>query len=204
MTIRNIKRLLSAAMVAILFVACSDNEPQKEDVPELITKVTLTFTPLTGKAVVVSAIDPDGEGVQDLAVDSPINLEANKTYVLSISLANGLAEPTSPDYNVTQEVEEQGVEHMFFFGWTGNLFSNPAGTGNISQRQDPVNYFGDANSVDQNNLPLGLSTTWTTANSGATGTFRILLKHQPGLKSTISTSSDGETDVDVTFELKIK
>jgi hypothetical protein len=191
-------------MVAILYVTCDDNEPQKEDVPELITKVTLTFTPASGTTVIVHATDPDGEGVQDLAVDSPIILEANKTYVMSISLANGLAEPTSPDYNVTQEVEEHGDEHMFFFGWTGNLFTNPTGSGNISNRQNAVNYSGDPNSVDQNNLPLGLSTTWTTGNGGATGTFRILLKHQPGLKSTTSTSSDGETDVDVTFELKIQ
>jgi hypothetical protein len=204
MSIRNIKRLLCATMVAILFVACDDNEPQKEDVPELITKVTLTFTPASGTTVIVHATDPDGEGVQDLAVDSPIILEANKTYVMSISLANGLAEPTSPDYNVTQEVEEHGDEHMFFFGWTGNLFTNPTGSGNILNRESPVNYSGDGNSVDQNNLPLGLSTTWTTANSGATATFRILLKHQPGLKSNTSTSSDGETDVDVTFELKIQ
>jgi hypothetical protein len=204
MNVKNINLLLIAMSAATLFVGCSDNEPQKEDVPELITNVTLTFSPVSGNVVVVRANDPDGEGVQNLVVDSPINLEANKTYTLSISLVNGLAEPASPDYNVTEEVEEQGDEHMFFFAWTNNLFSNPVGNGNISDRQNPVNYSGASNSVDRNNMPLGLSTSWTTANSGATGTFRVLLKHQPGLKSTTSTSNDGETDVDVTFDFKIK
>ena len=198
-----IKTLMFFAAI-IIFTACGDNEPQKEDVPELITKVTLTFTPVSGNPVIAQATDPDGEGVQDLTVDTSINLEANKTYSLSIALVNGLAEPTSPDYNVTSEVEEQGDEHMFFFGWTGNLFSNPAGNGNISNRQGTVNYTGAANSVDFNNLALGLTTTWTTSGNATNGTFRILLKHQPGLKSTSSTSSDGETDVDVTFEMKIQ
>jgi hypothetical protein len=197
-------KTLAFFAATMLLASCGDNEPQKEDVPELITKVTLTFTPTNGNPVIAHATDPDGEGVQDLTVDTSIALAANTTYNLSITLVNGLAEPTSPDYNVTSEVEEQGHEHMFFFGWTGNLFSNPAGEGNISSRQGSVNYTSGANSVDVNNLPLGLTTIWTTSESAKGGTFRILLKHQPGLKSATSTANDGETDVDVTFEMKIQ
>ena len=187
----------------ILFASCDSNDPKKEDVPELITKITLTFTPSTGSPVIVTASDPDGEGVQSLTVDGPINLESNKTYIMSLALINGLAEPTGPDYDVTAEVEEEGIEHMFFFAWTGSLFSSPTGNGNISSRTNPMNYSGAANSVDKNNLPLGLTTTWTTAASAASGTFRVLLKHQPGLKSATSDSNIGETDVDVTFTINM-
>lgn len=188
-----------------LFEGCKKDDPKPEDVPELITKATLTFTPNGGgTAVVVTATDPDGEGVQDISVDGPINLAANKTYVLTLSLINSLAATTAPEYNVTDEVEEEGDEHMFFFSWTNDAFSNPAGNGNVDNRNDAINYTGGANSKDANNRPLGLSTTWTSAVSAASGSFRVLLKHQPNLKSDSSDSNTGETDLDLTFTLNVQ
>jgi len=193
----------------IVFQGCKEDDPEKEDVPELITKATLTFTPNGGgTAVVVTATDPDGEGVQDIKVDGPINLAANKTYVLTLNLINGLAATTAPEYNVTSEVEEEGDEHMFYFGWTNDTFSNPAGNGNIDARADAVNYLGAGNSKDANGRPLGITTTWTTATlTGTTpraGTFRVLLKHQPDLKTDTSDSSTGETDLDLTFTINVQ
>ena len=193
----------------VLFEGCKKDDPKPEDVPELITKATLTFTPNGGgTTVVVTATDPDGEGVQDIKVDGPINLAANKTYVLKLSLINGLAAATAPEYNVTNEVEEEGDEHMFFFEWTNNTFSNPAGNGNIDARADAVNYSGATNSKDANGKPLGLTTTWTSAAltgvASLTGTFRVLLKHQPALKTDTSTSTTGETDLDLTFTLNVQ
>ena len=62
--------------------SCDDEDPVREDVPELITKATLTFAPEDGGSeIVVTATDPDGDGVKDIAVDGPINLIANKTYM---------------------------------------------------------------------------------------------------------------------------
>ena len=192
----------------LVFNGCKENDPAKEDVPELITKATLTFTPNGGgAAVVVTATDPDGEGVQDIKVDGAINLSPTKTYVLSIELINGLAAPTAPEYNVTDEVEEEGDEHIFFFAWTNNTFSNPTGNGNVDARADAVNYSGGTNSNDANGKPLGLTTTWTSATPTGTstlsGTFRVLLKHQPGLKTDTSDSNTGETDLDLTFPLNV-
>lgn len=196
-------RLLMASMVVVLTAllsGCGDDDPEKEDTPELITYATLTFTPTGGGAsVIVKATDPDGEGVQDLIIDGPINLLTNKTYVLTIELINGLADPSEPEYDITAEVEEEGDEHLFFFGWTNNVFSNPAGNGNIDNRTDAVNY----NDEDDDGLPLGLNTSWTTATTAASGTFRVLLKHQPDLKSATSTSSMGESDLDLTFTIAI-
>jgi hypothetical protein len=74
------------------FSSCETDDPEKEDAPELITKVTLTFTPEVGDNTVVgSATDPDGDGVKDIEADGPINLEPNTSYSLSISLINELA-----------------------------------------------------------------------------------------------------------------
>jgi hypothetical protein len=180
-------------------ISCID-EPVQEDVPELLTKATLTFTPIGGgTSVVVSATDPDGEGVQDIAPDGTIILDKNKSYSLSLTLINELADKTSPSYDITAEVEEEGDEHMFFFAWTNNLFSTPSGNGNIDNRNDEIDY----QDTDGSN-PIGLLTNWQTGANVDIGTFRIILKHQPGLKNAISGSADGETDMDLTFDLQIQ
>lgn len=191
---------LSIILFTLIISACNDIAPRKEDVPELITDVTLTFTPAGGgAAIVVTASDPDGEGVKDIEVDGPINLIAGTSYTLSLQLLNKLAQPGDPEYNITAEVAAEGDEHMFFYAWTNNVFSNPAGNGNIDSRNDAINYID----TDVNGLPIGLTTTWT-AGSAATGTFHVLLKHQPGLKSATSTSNDGETDLDLTFTINVE
>jgi hypothetical protein len=194
--------LASMAIISVAFLAsCNeDDEPVKEDTPELITKATLTFTPAGGgTAVIATATDPDGEGVQDIAIDGPINLAANTTYTLSITLINELADPGQAEYNITEEVAEEGDEHMFFFSWTNNVFSDPAGNGNIDNRTDDVNY----NDEDDNGQPIGLNTSWTTA-AASSGQFRVVLKHQPELKTPTSTASSGETDLDVEFDIDVQ
>jgi hypothetical protein len=199
-----IKQFFTAAFLAAAvfgFQSCDSDDPEKEDVPELITKVTLTFTPTGGgSAVVVTATDPDGLGLQPLEVDGPIELTKNTSYELAISLINTLADPSAPEYNITEEVREEGDEHMFFFSWTGNVFSNPAGNGNTDNRNDAINYDDE----DENGLPTGLETSWTSTDVAASGAFRIILKHQPELKSSTSDSSVGETDLDIPFEINIE
>ncbi|HCM75544.1 MAG TPA: hypothetical protein DIS90_04135 [Cytophagales bacterium] len=186
--------------VALLNLSsCESNDPQKEDTPELITKVTLTFTPAGGGDVVIAtASDPDGEGVQDIKVDGAINLKSGTTYSLTLSLINELAEKNSAEYDITEEVEEEGDEHMFFYAWTGNVFSDPTGDGNVDKRSDAVNYQDE----DVNALPIGIVTSWTTG-SAAAGKFRVILKHQPDLKTTVSDVEVGETDLDVEFDINV-
>ena len=201
-----INHVTRRALVAILaigltsFISSCDDDPKKENVPELITKATLTFTPVAGgAAITATATDPDGEGVADITVDGPIELAINTPYTMSIELINGLADPSDEEYDITAEVEEEGDEHIFFFAWTNNVFSNPTGNGNVDNRADAVNY----NDEDENGLPLGLSTDWTSAASAANGTFRVILKHQPDSKSASSTSNTGESDLDITFNISV-
>ena len=196
----NVFVALIAVSTTALLSSCNDDEPTKEDTPELITKATLTFTPTAGGSpVIATATDPDGEGLQDLATDGPIILAANTSYTLTLHLINELADPSDAEYNITEEVEEEGDEHMFFFSWTNNVFSDPAGNGNIDNRADDVNY----NDEDENGQPLGLNTSWTTA-AASSGEFHVLLKHQPDLKTETSASTIGETDLDIEFDLEVQ
>jgi hypothetical protein len=194
--------VVTAAISSLaLITSCDDvDDPVKEDTPELITKATLTFTPSgSGAVVTVTATDPDGEGVQDIETDGPITLADNTSYALTIQLTNELADPGDAGYNITEEVEEEGDEHMFFFSWTNNVFSDPAGNGNIENRADDVNY----NDADDNGQPIGLETSWTTA-AASSGKFQVVLKHQPELKTATSGSDTGETDIDIEFDINVE
>jgi hypothetical protein len=199
--------LLSTLFMSSLFLisGCDNEDPDPENVPELITKVNLKFTPSAGGSVVtVTATDPDGEGVQDIKVDGPINLLKGVQYTLSVELLNGLYKPGEEGYDITEEVEEEGDEHQLFYSFSDGVFSSPSGTGNIKDNASSVvgtiNYLD----TDSNGRPLGLSTSWTTANLAASGkSFRVVLKHQPDVKSNTSTSMDGQTDLDITFVLNV-
>lgn len=189
----------------LLLAGCTAQDPTKEDTPELVTKTKLTFTPTSGGApIVVSATDPDGEGVQNIAADGPINLSQSTTYVMTISLINGLVEPGQTGYDITHEVEDEGDEHQFYFSWSGDAFSDPAGNGNVDVGTDPVNYTGASNAKDMNGFNLGITTTWVTGPAPVNGaSFRIILKHQPGAKTATSGVAVGETDLDLTFILNV-
>ena len=138
---------------------------------------------------------PDGPGPQDLVVED-IQLAQNKTYEMAISLDN-----TIEGESITEEIEEEAEEHQFFFGWTGDVFTDPMGDGNIDNSLDPLNY----NDADENGNPVGLSTEWTTSSSSLTGgTFTVRLQHQPDIKTSTTGANDGDTDFDLEFVLNIQ
>jgi Trk K+ transport system NAD-binding subunit len=170
------------------------NAPPCENEEEVITDVVLTWSPVGGGDTIrARAQDPDGEGPLDLAILDGINLTENTEYTLTLELTNSIE-----GEDITEEIMEEDDEHMFFFAFTEDIFTNPLGDGNVDNRPDPVAY----NDFDENGLPVGLSTSWTTpANMGFGGTFRLVLKHQPDIKSATSTVNDGGTDVDLTFDL---
>jgi hypothetical protein len=194
---------LIALLGGVVSLSGCDEDPEPENVPEEITRVILTFTPTDLEAApIVTAIanDPDGDGPIDIVIQ-PIALKADNTYMLTIQMFNGLLEPTNDDYDITAEIIEEAEEHQLFFSWSTGVFIDPTGTGNIGATGS-VNYEDD----DDNELPIGLATSWKTVASPSSGskTFRVVLAHQPdGIKSATSTSSDGEDEVDITFPISI-
>ena len=120
------KRFYLVLVVIIWSVGCSDDDPPPAENPEEeITMVTLTFSPDGGGAdLVFVAEDPDGEGPMDLEPKSTIDLEIGTNYTLSIRVEN-------EEENVTEEIEKEATAHQFFFAWTGDLFSDPTGQGNV-------------------------------------------------------------------------
>lgn len=173
-----------------------NNAPPIENEEEIITDVFLIFTPAGGgMPMTVVAKDPDGEGPQSLQSLQDITLIQNTTYTLEVFLQNTLV-----GTDITTEVRKEKDEHMFFFEWPDGLFANPSGNGNVDNRNDLVNY----KDQDGNGFPLGLSTSWETGGASF-GRFRIVLKHQPsGIKTASSTVNDGETDVDLTWNLSVR
>jgi len=165
---------------------------------EVISQIVLTFTPTSGgDAITATWFDSDGEGVGSPTIDD-INLAANTDYEMSITLANTLG---MEDEDITAEIKEEDDEHMFFFEFTADIFSNPSGDGNVDNRTDPLNY----NDQDANGNPVGLLTNWTTgAATSSAGNFRVILKHQPDLKTEVSDATVGGTDVDITLPINIQ
>ena len=177
-----------------LFTSCGDDDaPAAENEEEVIDLVTLTFTPQGGGTPVVAKAE--GPGGINFEYDV-INLDINTTYDLSIMVEN-----SEEGENITEEIEEEDDEHMFFFSFTEDIFSDPAGNGNVDNRSDDINY----NDQDADGNPVGLATTWTTAGtSSSNGDFQVILKHQPdGIKTATSTSTDGESDIELTWTINI-
>lgn len=178
-----------------LFMACSDDDvPEAEDETELITNVELTFIS-SYDTLVFSAVDSDGYGNGSLELSGPITLAANTDYVMYISIEDSINME-----DITAEINEESDEHQFYFSFTSGLFSDPEGDGNMDSRYDALNYLD----FDDNGLPVGLETEWVTGDAGQSGTFEVKLAHQPNVKSSTSESTDGETDVDVTWDITIE
>lgn len=167
----------------LTFYSCKDEEtPPVENEEELITTVNLKFTDVAaGAEFVFTFRDTDGPGGNAPEQFDTIQLGAMSEYVLEIELLN---ESESPAEDITEEVEEEGADHQFFFT------PEPASLLSIT--------YDDA---DTNGDPIGLLNTVMT-NAADTGTLKVVLKHQPGIKDGSSTT--GETDVELVFELEVQ
>lgn len=203
-----INRLKNFSLLAILLafttiIGCKkedDDVPEAENEEEVITDVKLIFTNTADASDIVEALaqDPDGAGVQELEILDEINLEINKTYILTLEIMNNL---DSPGEDIGEEIAEEDEEHQIFYSFSTNAFSDPLGDGNIDVASDPLNY----NDLDALGNPVGLSTNWTTSSSQLTdGNFTIRLQHQPDIKSSTSGATEGDTDFELTFVLNIQ
>jgi len=196
-------RVMAILFAGLVIVSCSDDDdaPAEENEVEVITDVTLIFTNVADSQDVVtaSAVDPDGEGVEDLEIMGAIVLDTDKAYTLTFEILNALDPDDVED--IGDEILEEDDEHQFFFSFTDGAFGTPTGNGNIDNASDPISY----EDQDDEGNPVGLETRWATDGDILSGgTFRVVLKHQPDVKSATSTSSDGDTDFDLEFNLVIQ
>ncbi len=194
--------LIATLLVAITITGCSndDDEAPHEHEEEVITHVKLIFTNDANSQDVVEAeaVDPDGEGVEELEVLEEITLDANTTYTLTYEILHMEDDET---HNIGEEIEELAEQHQFFFSFTEDAFADPTGDGNIDDASHSINY----NDEDDNGYPVGLSTTWTTGSEGVTdGAFTVRLQHQPDIKTATSGAEDGDSDFDLEFVLNIQ
>ena len=203
-----IKTLAMAAMMSVAFIACKkdkSNEPTP-DAPnpptnesELITTMKVILRDTATQTITTYVFsDLDGAGGNpatfgNSGADSVINITANHVYEATILL---LDQTKTPADTISNEVEEEGADHMFFFNSiapTGTPY-NTYLTGSMTN----IKYLD----LDANNRGIGLSTLWTAPSMMmAKSPLTIELKHQPGVKD--GSYAPGETDIQVGFKLKV-
>lgn len=194
--------LATASLVAT--AACSDDAVQPSE-PEVITTVTLTFTPAGGGTpVVVAYDDPDGDGGAAPTIDA-LGLVAGTTYDTTVRFQNKLETPAE---EITDEIRDEADQHQLFF--TGSAVDGPA-TANAGAPL--VHAYAD---TDANLLPIGLANTFTVG-SGTPGELTVTLRHLPPVNgAAVKTAAaamtvrdggfaalGGETDAQVTFQVAI-
>jgi hypothetical protein len=174
--------IFAFAIVVISLNACKKDELPDVEEEELITTITLTFTNSTNASDVrtITWRDLDGDG-GNAPVISSLALRAGTVY--NVAVTSVLNETETPAEDIRAEIVEEKDEHLFVYKTTGaNLtFSNF--------------------DVDSKNLAVGLTARATTTTA-STGTFTIVLRHQPdGIKN--GTEAPGSTDLEATFPVSI-
>ncbi|MEL6188263.1 MAG: hypothetical protein AAFU79_26860 [Myxococcota bacterium] len=186
--------LCGLALAATGMMACGDDdadmmEPGGDDV-EVISRVTTTFTPSMGATVTAVFDDPDGDGGMAPTVDS-VTLAANTTYELTLRIENALENPIE---NITEEIEEEAGDHQVFFlgdAVTSNLLM-------VSYADTEADY-----PPNTGTLPVGLRSTVVTSSTGM-GTLKIVLAHQPMLKTETSDQNVGDVDFDIDWAVTVQ
>jgi hypothetical protein len=193
-----------------LLLACTDVEDpatghsHSHSENELITGVTLTFTPDgAGTDLVFTASDPENDG--DPVIDPIVVPEG--AYDVAVTFAN---EAGTVVEDMTPEVADEDDEHQVFF--TGSGVEGPATGTNAAA---VVTHAYD--DTDADGLPVGLSNTFTTRSTG-TGELIVTLRHLPpengnptkvaGLAETVGADGfeaiGGDNDVETTFTIEVQ
>ncbi len=179
--------ILLVGMAGVLFQCnkASDVEPDEEN--ELITTVQLRFTETgTSNTQTFTYRDTDGDGGNPPSTFDDIVLKPNAAYNLDVEL---LDESKTPAEDITEEVREEGDEHLLVFTPT-----------------PPALLTYSYVDRDSRNLPIGINGTVRTGAAG-TGKLKVQLRHQPPVNGTIvkdGTPGPGSDDVNLDFDLIIR
>jgi len=165
-------RILMSALIftSLVSVAACGDDGGGGNENEVITTLTLTVTPTGGGTAVTAGFDdPDGDGGV-APILTPLTL-APGSYTATVRFLNKLADPP---VEITNEVRDEGVEHLVFF--TGTAVNGPAS----DHAGAPITHaYAD---MDANGLPIGLSNTFVAV--AGTGALTFTLRHMPPLNGT--------------------
>lgn len=220
-----IQTIAIVAIAALGFSACKKDKKTEEpivetpiaptDPPEVITTLRLALKDsASGITKTYAYKDPDGDGgtagafLNESGTHDTLVINANATYFTEVYILDESKNPTDSTSKVI--AGEESNEHMLFFN------GNPAATGNNGNTvvSSIVPYTVKTNGSNivikyldiDNGSPqrsVGLKTRWraTTPSGGTVYPLTVTLRHQPGAKD--GTFAPGETDIDLTFKVKI-
>jgi hypothetical protein len=181
MSMKHIK-LFSVVMLAGLVIAGCKKKNEEENEEELITTVKVTLTPVGGGAsATYNWKDVDGAGGNAPTID-PITLAPSTAYNCMLQF---LDESKSPAEDITAEIVSEANDHQVYY----EVATVQLGISGLNN--------------DGAGLPLGTTSVWG-AGAASTGSVKITLKHKPGTKAGGDPVSKGETDVEVTFPVRIQ
>ena len=178
------KFLIVSIFAIALFASCSDDDVPVAVLPqEVITTLRLTLETIGGGTdIVLEYLDLDADGPNPPVVIVSGNLAAGTSYNGTILLLN---ETVNPPENVTEEVDEENLEHQFFYTIGGDL--------NVTTEYE--NFDTDGN-------PLGTELMLSTGEASS-GTLTLTLRHEPNKPNSGLADADGETDIEVTFDVAV-
>ena len=180
-------------LLALSITACRKEKPTAPPSggqpveQELITTLILHFHSMdSSEHKMFTFRDLDGEGGQPPTIDVE-QLTAGTVYHVHVEV---LDESQTPVMDITQEIEEEGDHHQFFY--------HVSGVG-ITIAYDDEDEYG---------LPIGLRTLWMVGDAGS-GTVVVSLRHDPdklapGVGDGDITNAGGDTDIEVDFPVTVQ
>lgn len=195
--------LLMFLCFGLIICSCSDDNPleREREIEEEWTITDFTLMTTVENQTVTDGVHWSTYNGQEYDFDKPLIdtmiLNQGARFDIEIKLIDNLV---ISNRDFTDVIRVKKDEYMFFFEFTDGIFSEPRGNGNIDNRDDTINYTDE----DANGIPVGINTKWRAGLRGASpGELRVVLKHQPNLKTETSGFEDGETVIDITFPVII-
>lgn len=184
---KHIKILTILLVINIIFTACSNDDdlPDAINEDELITTLTVSLIPTGGGSEITMVYnDLDGpEGPNAPVITVSNDLTTGVSYNGSILLENRTETPAE---NITEEVEEEDLEHQFFYTIANGL-----------------NVTAAYSNFDSNGNPLGTQFT-LTAVGASSGALTFTLRHEPNKPNSGLNDAGGETDISASFNVSVQ
>ncbi|OKL40956.1 hypothetical protein [Pontibacter flavimaris] len=169
---------LTAFLLGALLISTSscgdDDDPDPIKEEENITSMTLTLEPVATDKGIQTATATFTAGSKPT-----LSLVPNTQYNATITFND----------KIEDEIRTEAEDHELFFDAPENVL--------VVQKILPDDF-------DNNDRPVGLQTRMLSGNTGSTGSLKITLKHQPGLKTDESDVTIGETDIEATFTVNVQ